>query len=140
MVQIVAKFCDISRQLAAGAEPAVVVKRNGGPDAEKIFAAAAPSDGATWQVLRARIDTADRPQAWSQDTGGEYVRVPMLEYRLQEQSPETLLRFGLQIGAAAAVLAGEASQLLLLLGNVFRRPDDKAGFQVWLGIAVKSFA
>lgn len=94
-----------------------------------------------WHILQSQLPANSKDLQWGFDKGsGEYIAVPMIPYPLGEETPEQLVLFGAQLAAYASFLAEDKkpfAQLLLLLSNVFSRPDGNPGYLVFAGCAIK---
>jgi hypothetical protein len=91
----------------------------------------------TWHIVNSPIAPGVEPH-WAINEGGKHARVPLFPYLTQDGTPETLVATGLHFGLAALHLCPRdkpISQMFIVVGNVFTRPDGQAGFQAWLGVA-----
>jgi hypothetical protein len=89
-------------------------------------------------ILQHALPGGDKPK-WSKDSSNTHVRIPLFDYLLTDPAIETLVHFGAQTGALAVALIPPGCQverLLVLVGNVFTRPDGQPGYQAWVGYAI----
>jgi len=135
---------DITAELAntpVGNLPTVIVKRYLGENhTPKPGAGVESHDGAVWQILRDILpkDTADIN--WSVDNGGTHISVTLYEYKIDDPDPSALVRFGTDLGLLVSHLSKPfhpLERVLVLLSNVFGRPDGHEGFCVYVGVALK---
>lgn len=94
-----------------------------------------------WLILQDQIPKQAADINWAIDDGkSQHVSIPMIEYKLQEDTPEQLALFGAQFSAYASWLADDKKpfeRLLMLLSNVFSRSDGQTGYSVYAGLAIK---
>lgn len=129
---------DISEQLQRDpqATPYAVIKREVAENHLRT-ASLVPANRDPYEILQSPMD-AD-PLQWSTDAGGSHVAVPLHPYLLQEGA-NMLARFGAQFGAMGGAVAAPkgALRIIILLSNVYARPDARPGYCVYAGLVIRT--
>lgn len=131
---------DVSRQVSERQQPVMMLKRElpGNDGVRRIIPSAAKlTSSEPWWILQHRLP-GDKQPHWALDKSSSHVRVPLFDYILGDPAIETLVHFGAQTGALAAAMVPRdkpVRKLLVVIGNVFQRPDNSPGYQVWAGYA-----
>jgi len=135
------KRIDVSQQVAERQPPVLLFKRSlpGDDGMRRIIPSAAKlTNSEPWWILQHRLPGDGQPH-WAIDKSSTHVRIPLFDYTLADPASETLVHFGAQTGALAMALVPRdkpVSRLLIVIGNVFLRPDNGPGYQVWAGYAL----
>ncbi len=141
-MQIIVERIDLSSAIAGGQQPQLMMKRSlpGDDGVRRIKPAHAQITGQEeWHIMQHKLPGSEQGR-WSVDKASPLVRIPMFDYLLPDPSLETLVHFGAQTAALAAYVVPQGRKVdkfFLAIGNVFQRPDQKPGFQVWAGFAVR---
>lgn len=122
--------------------PLVLLKRQlpDGPNRRVPYVAAGATATDRWYIFDHKVGVAaDRD--WSVDKSSPQVRIPLYSYLIKDE-PELLVQVGAQVAAFALATLREdghrIERLVVLIGNVFTRPDRKPGYQCWLGFAAQA--
>lgn len=141
-MQIIVERIDVSAAISNRQQPQLMMKRElpGNDGARRIQPAHAQLTGQDeWHIMQQKLP-GDEAGRWSVDKTSPLVRIPMFDYLLPSPELEVLVHFGAQTAALAAHVVPKGrviDKFFLAIGNVFQRPDQKPGFQVWAGFAVR---
>lgn len=127
----------------SGHNPVMIVKRSG-PDNQvpKAGAGVFNADGATWHILQSKLPQQNAEDVdWTADVSGTHIAIPMLEYLITYKEVGYLAVFGAQFGLLVARMMatkfGSLERVLMVISEVFSRPDGKEGFAIYAGVALK---
>lgn len=134
-------YFDCTEYLLRNEQPITMFKREPAYDAPFSPGVHAPPVG-IWYVPQA-IWLDDKPIVWDKTITSELVRVPLYSYTVRNSLPQTLLGFGVQLGAMALVrLPAEARDKVacidLVIGNVWQLSAEESKCQAWLGVAIQT--